>query len=131
MTVQLLQFLCYSERPVRLEEAVDAVATKVYETKVVDSFDPDKRTPKSAELRTSCASLVSLETRVSEGKLVEELQLAHQSVSEYLTSDKVHKKFREPLSLAIAKGSITAKYDTSTWTSRISFSVQVPELLLL
>ncbi|KAH8647303.1 hypothetical protein BX600DRAFT_420393 [Xylariales sp. PMI_506] len=94
----LLQFLAYSERPMRIEEAVDALAVDITET---PCFDPKSRMPDPKEISRYCGSLVVMVERKSngeiygedyneddyEGKAIIELRLAHFSVKDYITSD--------------------------------------------
>lgn len=84
--VRLLQFLTYSERPLRVEEAVDVVSVNLSRQ---PRFDPDNRMPVPQEVARYCSSLVVLVKRKDEtGRTIDvEIQLAHLSVKEYLLSD--------------------------------------------
>ncbi|KAH8749143.1 ankyrin repeat-containing domain protein, partial [Diaporthe sp. PMI_573] len=90
-TTRILQFLTYSERPLTVDEAVDAIAVEVE----LRRFDPENRMPDPAEISSYCSSLVTTITREAdhEGddgeKSVVQLQLAHFSVKEYLSSDRL------------------------------------------
>ncbi|KAJ5933712.1 hypothetical protein N7454_006041 [Penicillium verhagenii] len=108
----LLQFLTYSERPLTLEEAVDAIAVDL---DCYPSFDPMLRMPQPREILRVCSSLVSLVSRKDGDDTVEELQLAHFTVQQYLESDQIQKalsqedlefasKFQTGLMRATAKG---------------------------
>jgi ankyrin repeat protein len=55
--IRLLQFLTYSERPLTIEEAVDAIAV---ETEGGQYFDPAFRMPNPQEISRYCSSLVVL-----------------------------------------------------------------------
>jgi hypothetical protein len=92
--IRILQFLTFSERPLRLDEAVDAIAVFPDRT---PAFDHRNRMPKPREITRYCASLVTItssETERSEENS-QELQLAHFSVKEYLVSDRIGQSFRE------------------------------------
>lgn len=88
-TRRILQFLTYSEQPLRLDEAVDAVAVDVDSRR----FDPQDRMPIQAEITRYCSSLVIL-VRIKPrfGRAFEQLQLAHFSVKSYLISDRLEKE---------------------------------------
>ncbi|RYC78788.1 hypothetical protein BFJ63_vAg18337, partial [Fusarium oxysporum f. sp. narcissi] len=86
--IRLLQFLVCSERPLTLNEAVDVIAVRI------DSrpgyFDPEDRLPCSNEITRFCPSLVSIVCGSHRGQdVVEEVQLAHFSVKEYLLNSDV------------------------------------------
>ncbi|KAH1416219.1 hypothetical protein KXW31_004599 [Aspergillus fumigatus] len=90
--IRILQFLTYSERPLTIHEAVDLI---VVEPNGSPPFDPKLRMPIPREIMKICPSLVSLVTRQS-GDPVEttmELQLAHFSVQQYLSSEQVRESF--------------------------------------
>jgi ankyrin repeat protein len=87
--IRLLQLLVYSNEPLNLEEAVDAIAvnctTKPY-------FEPKYRTPIPSEIIISCASLVMIERAdeiIENGYYREVLQITHFSVQQYLKSEHV------------------------------------------
>ncbi|KAM3480618.1 hypothetical protein MY5147_001058 [Beauveria neobassiana] len=76
--VRLLQLLVYSERPLRLDEAVDALAV---EPTSEARFDPANRMPMPQEIVQYCAGLVSLTSgnftpvKTNSGKFVNFLHL--------------------------------------------------------
>ncbi|THX72751.1 Pfs, NACHT and ankyrin domain protein, partial [Aureobasidium pullulans] len=89
----ILSFLMWSERPLRLEEVVDAIAVNLEED---PAFDPLERMPQTRDVLKVCSSLVSVreqDTSCSSEAAIGgeglELSLAHFSVKEYLTSDRV------------------------------------------
>ncbi|CAH0045316.1 unnamed protein product [Clonostachys solani] len=89
-TIRLLQFLTFSERPLRIEEAVDAIAVKA---DVKPYFNPGDRMPVPEEVLSYCSSLVAMTNRPEANdeqkvEIVKELSLAHFSVKEYLISDR-------------------------------------------
>ncbi|KAH8800442.1 nucleoside phosphorylase domain-containing protein [Xylogone sp. PMI_703] len=86
--IRILQFLVFSERPLQIEEVVDMLAVDVNNSK----FDPDDRMPDPQEISRYCSSLVVVVSQ-KEGSRSgnDQLQLAHFSVKEYLTSDKIDK----------------------------------------
>ncbi|WDK23171.1 hypothetical protein CGRA01v4_14463 [Colletotrichum graminicola] len=100
---RILQFLAFSERPLRIEEAVDLIAVA---TESKPRFDAKNRMPEPSEISLYCPSLVAIVSRGGKdgGKKVKEMQLAHFSVKEYLISDRletnVSESFREPLARA-------------------------------
>ena len=87
--IRILQFLTYSQRPLRLEEAVDIIAVEVGGAGDY-GFNPDDRMPKPQEITRYCSSLVVCVSRkYLFNKVVKELQLAHFSVKDYLTSNRL------------------------------------------
>ncbi|KAF9873496.1 hypothetical protein CkaCkLH20_08955 [Colletotrichum karsti] len=88
---KILQFLAFSERPLRLKEAADAIV--VFPTNK-PRFDTKNRMPRPREITNYCSSLII----VSPGENgVEEVQLAHLSVKEFLVSnDCISQHFTEP-----------------------------------
>ena len=102
--IRILQFLTYSDRPLTVQEAVDAIAIPL-DTHY--RFDPKYRLPCPNEIARFCSSLVSLVTRRPGEETVMELELAHFSVKEYLTSENVPKPFRCRLSEPDARSCIT------------------------
>ncbi|CAH0032937.1 unnamed protein product [Clonostachys rhizophaga] len=89
-TIRLLQFLTFSDRPLRIEEAVDAIAVNTNEKPY---FNPEDRMPVPEEVLSYCSSLVAMTNRRGpnaryEIKGFKELSLAHFSVKEYLISDR-------------------------------------------
>lgn len=95
--IRLLQLLVYSDEPLNLEEAVDAIAVSCT---AKPYFDPEYRTPIHSEIIISCASLVMIE-RISEapGSHVhrEVLQITHFSVQQYLKSENVDPGWKDGL----------------------------------
>ncbi|KAK3312589.1 nucleoside phosphorylase domain-containing protein, partial [Apodospora peruviana] len=85
---RLLQFLTYSERPLRLEEAVDAVAVDIDNR---PRFDTGNRMFVPEEVVQYCSSLISLVRKndTGDGTARMEIQLAHFSVKQYLMSDRL------------------------------------------
>ena len=90
---KVLQWLCYSKRPMKLTELVDVLATDLGDT---PQFNPDQRLPDPRDILTICSSLVSIMEEKDEWSEWSEwsrpqhyLQLAHFSVKEFLTSDRV------------------------------------------
>jgi ankyrin repeat protein len=115
--VRLLQFLTYSKRPLRLEEAIDAIAVYPNLGSYENSFSTDNRLPNPDEIIRYCSSLVKVTKRkgklynhrkraLGEKRTISELQLAHFSVKEYLVSARVQERFKEPLSETRAKAAI-------------------------
>lgn len=131
-TIRILQFLTFSERPLRIEEAVDAIAVDVASRPY---FDQNNRMPIPEEILKYCSSLVTVATRTiepvpvrrvcrtllrdeydefgsnlkdsdEEVGAVKELQLAHFSVKEYLMSGRLEESFRNHLSERAARSSI-------------------------
>ncbi|KAK2006667.1 hypothetical protein LZ32DRAFT_651635, partial [Colletotrichum eremochloae] len=80
--IRLLQFLVHSERPLRLEEAVDVVAVRLDNGQ--RCFDVEDRLPRPADIMRFCPSLVSFTQGIRPG-----IQLAHFSVKEYLLNSDV------------------------------------------
>ncbi|KAK0712676.1 Pfs, NACHT and ankyrin domain protein [Lasiosphaeria miniovina] len=99
-TIQLLQFLAYSERPLTIEEAVDAMAVDLEND---HQFDAKDRLPCPMEITRFGSSLVSLFERESNI----ELELAHFSVKEYLTTKALPEPFQYEMSEGIARRRIT------------------------
>ncbi|MCJ1243623.1 hypothetical protein MMC30_000820, partial [Trapelia coarctata] len=89
--LKILQWLVYSERPLRMEEVVDVLATK---RKPKPRFDPDDRFPDPRDILLICPSLITVETathfipRIGKYE-AQELRLAHFSIKEYLVSDRI------------------------------------------
>lgn len=91
--IRLLQFLTYSERPL-VDEAVDAIAVEAGPNLARGSrFDPKNRMPIPAEITIYCSSLVRKDVAriLPSRKVLEEIQLAHFSVKDYLVSDRLEK----------------------------------------
>ncbi|ETS80817.1 hypothetical protein PFICI_08346 [Pestalotiopsis fici W106-1] len=94
--IRLLQFLTYSERPLRVNEAVDAIAIDLGpEVPRGSRFHSQNRMPIPAEITIYCSSLVVLVRRELKRSgyrpkyILEEIQLAHFSVKDYLISDRL------------------------------------------
>ncbi|KAL6808739.1 pfs domain-containing protein [Trichoderma camerunense] len=120
-TRRLLQFLVFSERPLRIEEAVDAIAV---DTANSPRFDLKNRMPVPEEIISYCSSLVVLTVRALEEEedlftlmgyfpnrfvdkgTIQELQLAHLSVKDYLLSNRVPPSFEKDFNEATARASI-------------------------
>jgi hypothetical protein len=87
--IKLFQWLCYSLEPISLEMAADILATGYSDRLGRCHFDLDERPPEIDDVLLVCSSLVSLgENRT--------LQLAHFSVKEFLTSDRVGRLLKSP-----------------------------------
>jgi hypothetical protein len=80
--VLILQFLTFSERPFSVKEIVDVIAVN---TEGDPYFDPSDTMPDHQEISRYCSSLVVVVSTESD----KVLQLAHFSVKEYLTSNRV------------------------------------------
>ncbi|ETS84698.1 hypothetical protein PFICI_02723 [Pestalotiopsis fici W106-1] len=104
--IRLLQFLAYSNRPLRLEEAVDAVAVNISKEPM---FDPEYRMPCPEEIVGYCSSLTVLVKRKDQRYRTDivEIQLAHFSVQEYLTSERLEKSVAPRLSHSSASIALT------------------------
>ncbi|KAK1984922.1 LOW QUALITY PROTEIN: pfs domain-containing protein [Colletotrichum cereale] len=102
---RLLQFLTFSERPLRIEEAVDVI-TVVTTNK--PRFNTKNRMPQPEEISIYCSSLVAVVTRASKNgeNEVKELQLAHFSVKEYLISDRLEQNISGAFKELLARASI-------------------------
>ena len=100
--IRILQFLAYAERPLRLEEAVDAIAVRPMQ---VPAFDKRNRMPVPREIARYCSSLTIIATRQDpmdryeyhkiEYQNMMEIRLAHFSVKEYLVSDRLSDDYRD------------------------------------
>lgn len=121
-TRRLLQFLTFSERPLTIKEAVDAIAV---DTDNKPRFDPKNRMPVPEEIVSYCSSLVVLTVRALKERefhqlmgyypdfaygeteeTIQELQLAHLSVKDYLLSERVPQGFAKDFNEATARASI-------------------------
>ncbi|KAK8105277.1 F-box and WD domain-containing protein [Apiospora kogelbergensis] len=102
---RLLQFLAYSERPLRLDEAVDALAV---DTNSRPRFNAANRTEIPEEIVAYCAGLVVLVKRKAKigKKTVTEIQLAHLSVQEYLTLGRLKGDIAHDLEETVTRLSI-------------------------
>ncbi|KAI1842958.1 hypothetical protein JX266_010811 [Neoarthrinium moseri] len=111
-TIRILQFLTYSERPLRVEEAVDMIAVRVGANIAKESrFKTQDRMPIPTDIVGYCSSLVVLvRTRDwdddDETTTVEAVQLAHFSVRDYLTSDRLNPESAQSLQEMPARASI-------------------------
>ncbi|CAH0025660.1 unnamed protein product, partial [Clonostachys rhizophaga] len=111
MAKRLLQFLTYSERPLKLEEAVDLI---VVDPSSQPAFTPENRMPIPEEIIQYCSSLVVLAQKSVQSyqfntdtvEQVTEIQLAHFSVKEYLLSDRLEPNVAKELDRISAKASI-------------------------
>ncbi|KAK5681436.1 hypothetical protein LTS10_005966 [Elasticomyces elasticus] len=135
--IRLLQFLLYAdfaEEPLRLEEAVDAIAVEPDET---PAFRAEHRMPEPEEIARYCSSLTKLTIgegawRNSDGYAgsVVHIQLAHASVNEYLASELVPVSFRSHLEDSLAHEAIVsvcvAYLITAAESSEPSHSVELP-----
>ncbi|KAI4715620.1 purine and uridine phosphorylase [Aureobasidium sp. EXF-10727] len=123
----ILRLLAWSERPLRLDEIVDAIAVQPHAR---PSFDPENRMPDPRDILKICSGLVVAVCRPykreihraftptgsifrfpdepdnDREKTVTELRLAHFSVKEYLTSNRVTSSFAGCFSQKTAKASI-------------------------
>ncbi|KAF7134067.1 hypothetical protein CNMCM5793_005696 [Aspergillus hiratsukae] len=89
--IKILQFLTYSDRRLTIQEAVDVI---VVDPSGQPFFDPRLRMPNPRDIMKVCSSLVSLVTnRDSSHPAGMELQLAHLSVREYLSSKVIREAF--------------------------------------
>ncbi|KAL7944309.1 pfs domain-containing protein [Trichoderma barbatum] len=103
-TRRLLQFLAFSERPLTIKEAVDAIAVDIAAS---PRFDQKNRMPVPTEIASYCSSLALLTTNDQEtGEAALELQLAHMSVKDYLLSDRVQQSFARDFEEATARACI-------------------------
>lgn len=91
--LHILQWLAFSELPLRLEEIAEVIAIDVNET---PKFDPQRRLPDPRDVVEICSSLFTVTLGPSDDAELEEgnlepsesfVRLAHFSVKEYLTSD--------------------------------------------
>ncbi|RDW60559.1 hypothetical protein BP6252_11942 [Coleophoma cylindrospora] len=91
--VKLLNWLLGAKRPPTLHEMVEVFAI---ETDSELKFDPDRRFPEPRDVLLICPGMIDSVQTISSntGEHVEELQLAHFSVQEYLISDRVSKEIK-------------------------------------
>jgi len=111
--IKILQFLAFSERPLRIAEIVDAI---VVEPTHVPCFDIKSRMPDPHEISRYCSSLVVMVSKKGHSYNEDdnqhnnnkgmELQLAHFSVKEYLTSNRLPKDIAQSFEEVAAKASI-------------------------
>jgi hypothetical protein len=113
-----LQFLALSERLLRLDEAIDAIAVAIEPT---PRFDLQDRIGNLGDIRRLCSSLIALRDeyaakRGTDEGLLEDgqhsilpneitVQLSHFSVKEYLLSSNVHKE-RSQFAPHVANGEV-------------------------
>ncbi|KAF4553944.1 Ankyrin repeat-containing protein 27 [Elsinoe fawcettii] len=105
--IRLLQFLLFSARPIRLDEAVDLLIVRTGDDAGFDSKD---RLPRAEEITSFCPGLIVITPIIvepdeyvsyldrkqkDEKELV--VQLAHSSVQEYLRSEHVVEPFKRKL----------------------------------
>ncbi|ORY67765.1 ankyrin repeat-containing domain protein [Pseudomassariella vexata] len=104
-TTRILQFLTFGERPLRITEAVDLITV---DTSNTPRFDPKNRMPVPKEISRYCSSLVVITRRDSydEKQMVPEIQLAHFSVKEYLTSNRLEKDISKYFEETFARAAI-------------------------
>ncbi|KAK6531923.1 hypothetical protein TWF694_003087 [Orbilia ellipsospora] len=100
--IRILQFLAYSERPLKVEEIIDMTAVDIEGTPY---FDPEHRMPDPSEILLYCSSLVIAVAAGEDSKGVN-LQLAHFSVKEYLTSGRVQNDILQHFQELKAKASM-------------------------
>ncbi|KAI9868362.1 MAG: hypothetical protein M1813_005805 [Trichoglossum hirsutum] len=89
--LKVLQWLSFSNRPLRIEEVGEVVAVDLESD---PRFDPERRLSEPYDLLIICSSLVTVSSatlELSNGTLeeTEELRLAHFSVKEYLISKRI------------------------------------------
>lgn len=99
LTIRILQFLVYGQRPLAIEEAVDIVVVRTDPEKKDSWFRKDYRLPIPEEIARYCSSLVSVTER--------RIQLAHFSVKEYLVSNQLEPKLRNEFQDIVARTCIT------------------------
>ncbi|KAI1861538.1 hypothetical protein JX265_009505 [Neoarthrinium moseri] len=109
-TVRILQFLTYSERPLRLAEAVDAIAVNIG-ADIADGprFNAQDRMPVPGDIVGYCSGLVVLVRRtdpIDDDLIIEEIQLAHFSVKDYLISDRLERHTAHHLQATAARSLI-------------------------
>jgi hypothetical protein len=95
--LKVLQWLAFSARPVTLAEVAEALAMDC--TNDHPQFDPDQRMQNPQDILSICSSLVTISSptvTVNGGTethnlsiKAEELRLAHFSVQEYLTGERI------------------------------------------
>jgi hypothetical protein len=104
---RILQFLTYSARPLRIEEAVDAIAVDV---NMSPYFSPKNRMPEPLEITRYCSSLVVIVSKKNNSQDQSdgyaELQLAHFSVKEFLRSTQSNNDVGQVFQDATASASI-------------------------
>lgn len=88
--VKLLHWLAYSPRPLHIEELAEVVAVNVGSKPRIDS---EARFLEPRDILTICSSLVTTETDITGipygQKVGGQIRLAHLSVRDYLTSERI------------------------------------------
>ncbi|KAF4883884.1 Ankyrin repeat domain-containing protein 17 [Colletotrichum fructicola] len=98
-SIRILQFLAFSERPLRVKEAVDLLAVELKEK---PGFNPNNRMPIPEEITGYCSGLVVIGyTDEHRGDM--EIQLAHATVKEYLISDRLSQDVSAHFATSVAK----------------------------
>lgn len=87
--LRIFHWLCFSVRPMLVDEMVEVLATD-------SCFKPEERLPDPRDILTICSALISItaaeqKTIPTQTHGTQELRLAHFSVKEYLTSDRLKK----------------------------------------
>src|SRR5690606_22304036 len=88
--IRILQFLTFTNGPLRLEDVVEVLAVNLEGT---PKFDPQNRMPDPTEILKCCRSLIIL-APAGHGMSMQ-VQLAHLSVKEFLMSANVGDTFSE------------------------------------
>ena len=91
--LKIFQWLCFSKRPMRIDEMVEVLAVESTDD---CRFSPEQRLPDPHDILTICSTLVSVATVATKDTSTqnpgaEELRLAHFSVKEYLISERLKK----------------------------------------
>ncbi|KAI3326446.1 ankyrin repeat-containing domain protein [Xylariaceae sp. AK1471] len=103
--IRILQFLTFSERPLSLDEAVDAIAVDTS----TQRFDPENSIPVPTEISRYCSSLVVIVERAGGYKKTttrKSIQLAHFSVKEYLVSSRLEHSIARDFEMTSARASL-------------------------
>jgi hypothetical protein len=107
--IRILQLLLFADQPLRLEAAVDALATNPDEN---PRFNPDNKMPDPKEITVYCSSLVSLTPQLDsedwegQGRRARFLRFAHLSVKEWLISKRLDSNFATGLDEIATRTSI-------------------------
>lgn len=102
-SIKFLQLLLYSDRPLRLEEAIDALATHV---RRVPSFEPQNRIRLNDDVMQLGSSLISIyrgRMSMNEKEDCDLISFAHFSVKEYLLAGRMPAVFKLHLQSVEAK----------------------------
>ena len=83
--LRVLQWLCFSMRPMLLDEVVEALAVNLNGD---SGFMPEQRFPHLNDIRMICSTLINITASFNKHKKLK-LKLAHYSVKEYLISDRI------------------------------------------